>query len=59
MKGGTHSTNDFTDSFLRLAMPRYCVIESGSVSQAPDAALCMLRQDRIKKKKTHTDGTIL
>jgi hypothetical protein len=51
-KGRAHRSNNHTDGFFRLAMPRYCTIEPRSVSEAPDATLCMIRrEDRSKRKK--------
>jgi hypothetical protein len=45
----THSSDDLTNSFFWLAVPRYSAIQSGSVCQVLNTTLCMIRQGSKSK----------
>jgi hypothetical protein len=48
-RGWTHSSDDLTNSFFCLAVPRYSAIQSGSVCQVLNTTLCMIRQGSKSK----------
>jgi hypothetical protein len=53
-RGWTHSSDDLTNSFFWLAVPRYSAIQSGSVHQVPNTTLCIIRQGSKSKSSELT-----